>query len=100
MLSEILAEISGLGPMLPGSIRKTTQKKADRDGHVKVYPSSPIYTYTDRATGKQRNKRVNPRLYARVLELTRNYARFVDLLKEYDDVLVHSNYPLGSKKNF
>lgn len=98
-LPEILADISALGPMLPGSIRKTTQKKKDKNGNENIYESSPIYTYTDPETGKQRQKRVNKKLYEKICELIDNYSKFKILLKEYDEALVKAYYPDGSKKN-
>lgn len=98
-LPEILAEISALGPMLPGSIRKTTQLKKDKNGNPVRYTSSPIYTYTDIESGRQRHKRVNPKLYERVKELTAGYAQYRKLLKEYDEALISANYPCGAKKN-
>lgn len=96
---EILAEMISLGPMLPGSIIQTTQKKRNKAGEVVVYPSSALYTYTDPETRKQRKKRVNRKLFETVREMTVNYRRFEELRHEFEAALVRENLPGSSKKN-
>ena len=66
----ILAQIASYGPFLPGSVRRTTEKRVRKDGKVKVYDAMPIYTYTDPETGRQRSKRIPKDAYDRVRELT------------------------------
>ena len=49
--ASVLAEIAAYGAFLPGSVRKTTEKRMRKNGKVKVYEAQPIYTYTDAASG-------------------------------------------------
>ena len=78
---EIFAEMAAVGPMLPGSIRRTWQKKATKSG-VKTYGSSPIYTFPAPGGRGQRSKRVPAELFAEVKSLTDNYRKYMRLEKE------------------
>lgn len=81
-VASVLAELAAYGPFLPGSVRKTTQKGRPRkDGSRKTYPSSPIFTWTDPATGRQRSKRIPPAAYPKAKALCARYAGARALLK-------------------
>ena len=80
--ASVIAELAAYGPFLPGSIRKTTQKGRPRkDGTRKTYPSSPIYTWTDPDTGRQRSRRIPAAAFGRVKALTAQYDGARALLK-------------------
>ena len=93
---EIFAEMAAIGPMLPGSVRRTSQKKATRSG-VKTYGSSPIYTFPDPGGKGQRSRRIPAELFDEVKALTENYRRFRRLEKEFLAAQMRENAP-GSKK--
>ena len=95
----ILAQIASYGPFLPGSVRKTTEKRVRKDGTVKVYDAMPIYTYTDPVTGRQRSKRIPKDAYARVRELTGKYRGMRKLIARFEAAAVAENLDGGSKKN-
>ena len=81
-VASVIAELAAYGPFLPGSVRKTTQKGRPRkDGTRKTYPSSPIYTWTDPDTGRQRSRRIPAAAFGRVKALTARYAGAKALLK-------------------
>ena len=94
----ILAQIASYGPFLPGSVRKTTEKRVRKDGTVKVYDAMPIYTYTDPATGRQRSKRIPKDAYGRVRELTGTYKGMRRLIARFEAAAVAENLDAGSKK--
>ena len=50
--ASVLAEIAAYGAFLPGSVRRTKEKRVRKNGKVKEYEAQPIYTYTDAASGK------------------------------------------------
>ena len=95
----ILAQIASYGPFLPGSVRKTTEKRTLKDGSVRVYPAMPIYTYTDPETGKQKSKRIPNEAYARVRELTVKYKGMRRLMARFEAAAVAENLAGDSKKN-
>ena len=95
----ILAQIASYGPFLPGSVRKTTEKRVRKDGTVKVYDAMPIYTYTDPATGKQTCKRIPKGAFDRVRELTGKYKGMRKLIARFEAAAVAENLGDGSKKN-
>lgn len=81
-VASVIAELAAYGPFLPGSVRKTTQKGRPRkDGTRKTYPSSPIFTWTDPDTGRQRSRRIPARAFGQVKALTARYAGAKALLK-------------------
>ena len=41
----ILEKIINFGPFLPGSVRKTKEKRTLKSGKIKVYEAQPIYKY-------------------------------------------------------
>ena len=95
----ILAQIASYGPFLPGSVRKTTEKRVRKDGTVKVYDAMPIYTYTDPETGRQRSKRIPKDAYDRVRELTGKHRGMRKLIARFEAAAVAENLDGGSKKN-
>ena len=94
---EIFAEMAAVGPMLPGSIRRTWQKKATKSG-VKTYGSSPIYTFPAPGGRGQRSKRVPAELFAEVKSLTDNYRTYMRLEKEFLAAQLRENMPGRKKK--
>ena len=97
--ASVLAEIAAYGEFLPGSVRKTTEKRMRKNGKVKVYEAQPIYTYTDAASGKQKSKRIPKAAYGRVLDLTRKYRGMKKLIARFEAAAVAENLDDGSKKN-
>ena len=97
--ASVLAEIAAYGEFLPGSVRKTYEKRMRKDGKVKVYEAQPIYTYTDAASGKQKSKRIPKAAYGRVLGLTRKYKDMKRLIARFEAAAVAENLEDGSKKN-
>ena len=95
----ILAQIASYGPFLPGSVRRTTEKRVRKDGKVKVYDAMPIYTYTDPATGRQRSKRIPKAAFERVRELTGRHKGMRKLIARFEAAAVAENLDGGSKKN-
>ena len=97
--ASVLAEIAAYGAFLPGSVRKTTEKRKLKNGKEKVYEAQPIYTYTDAASGKQKSKRIPKTAYGRVLDLTRKYKGMKKLIARFEAAAVAENLDDGSKKN-
>ena len=95
----ILAQIASYGPFLPGSVRRTTEKRVRKDGKVKAYDAMPIYTYTDPATGRQKSKRIPKDAFDRVRELTGKYKGMRKLIARFEAAAVAKNLDGGSKKN-
>ena len=95
----ILAQIASYGPFLPGSVRKTQERRVRKDGTVKVYDAMPIYTYTDPVTGRQRSKRIPKDAYARVRELTGKYRGMRKLIARFEAAAGAENLDGDSKKN-
>ena len=71
--ASVLAEIAAYGAFLPGSVRKSREKRTLKNGKVKVYEAQPIYTWTDPATGKQKCRRIPKAAFKQVRELTLRY---------------------------
>ena len=97
--ASVLAEIASYGAFLPGSVRKTTEKRVRADGKVKVYEAQPIYTYTDAASGRQKSKRIPKAAYEWVLELTLRYRGVKRLFARFEAAAVAENLDPGSKKS-
>ena len=97
--ASVLAEIAAYGEFLPGSVRKTTEKRSLKSGKVKVYEAQPIYTYTDAESGRQKSKRIPKAAYGRVLGLTRKYKGMKKLIARFEAAAVAENLDGGSKKN-
>ena len=95
----ILAQIASYGPFLPGSVRRTTEKRVRKDGKVKVYDAQPIYTYTDPATGRQRSQRIPKDAFDRVRELTGKHKGMRKLIARFEAAAVAENLDANSKKN-
>ena len=98
-MASVLAEIAAYGAFLPGSVRKTTEKRMRKNGKVKVYEAQPIYTYTDAASGKQKSKRIPKAAYGRVLDLTRKHKGMKKLISRFEAAAVAENLDGGEKKN-
>lgn len=97
--ASVLAEIAAYGAFLPGSVRKTTEKRIRKNGKVKVYEAQPIYTYADATSGKQKSKRIPKAAYGRVLDLTRKHKGMKKLVARFEAAAVAENLDGGSKKN-
>jgi hypothetical protein len=96
----VIAEIAAFGEFLPGSVRRTTEKrKSKRTGEVAVYEAQPIYTYTDPATGRQKSKRIPKEAFDRVKELTERGRAMRRLLSRFEAAAVAENLDDSSKKN-
>lgn len=91
--AEILAEIAGLGPMLPGSIRQTRQRRVNKDGEVVHYPGQPIYTVWDPDRKKQVCRRVPAECFDTIHSMTKEHARLKRLEAELDLALLAENMP-------
>ena len=98
--ASVLSEIADYGEFLPGSVRKTTEKRTSaKTGKVKVYAAQPIYTYTDPSTGRQKTKRIPKTAFARVKALTERYSGLKKLLRRFEAAAVAENLDTDSKKN-
>ncbi len=98
--TSVLAEIAAYGPFLPGSVRKTTEKRTLKNGKVKVYEAQPIYTHTDPATGKQVQRRIPKDAYAHVRALTLRHKGMKKLLARFEAAAIAENLDTDSKKNY
>ena len=96
----ILEKIINFGPFLPGSVRKTKEKRTLKSGKIKVYEAQPIYTYTDPETGKQKQKRIPKSSYEYVLKLTLRYKEFKKLIAMFERAVISENLSPDSKKKF
>lgn len=95
-VADIISEMASIGAFLPGSIRKSKDRRRNAAGETVVYEAQPIYTYS---MGRRRLvKRVPKQAYARVLALTENYRRFKELQRELEEAMVAQFLP-DSKKN-
>jgi len=95
----VLAEIASYGEFLPGSVRKTWEKRTLKSGKVKKYEAQPIYTHTDPTTGRQVQKRIPKAAYDRVRKLTLKYAGMKKLLARFEHAAVSENLDEPEKKN-
>lgn len=93
--SSIIEKIINLGPFLPGSVRKTKEKRTLKNGKIKVYEAQPIYTYTDLETGKQKQKRIKKSEFDYVYKLTQKHKEFKKLIAEFELAAIKEN--LSSK---
>lgn len=100
--AEIAAEMSALGAMLPGNIRKTFRTYSTKKrGEVRA-EAQPIYTTWDPVKKRQVSRHVPKAYFEEIRAMTLNYARYRELQKEFDAALVRENMPMGglaSKKN-
>jgi len=98
-VTTILAEIAAYGEFLPGSVRKTHDKRTLANGKQKVYEAQPIYTYSDLGTGRQVSKRIPKDAFDRVKGLTRRYKGFKKLVARLMRAVIAENLGGDSKKN-
>lgn len=100
--AEVAAEMSTLGAMLPGSIRKTFRTYSTKKrGEVRV-EAQPIYTTWDPVKKRQVSRHVPKERFEEIRAMTLNYARYRELQREFDEALVRENMPAAgraSKKN-
>lgn len=96
--ASVLAEIAACGEFLPGSVRKTWEKRRLKDGTEKRYEAQPIYTYTDPDTGRQVPKRIPKAAYPRVRALTLKYREIKKLMARFEAAAVAENLESDSKK--
>ena len=95
-VAEIVSEMASIGAFLPGSVRRSRDKRTNAAGKTVVYEAQPIYTYS---MGSRRLvKRIPKEAYGRVLKLTENYQRFKALQRELEEAMVAQFLP-DSKKN-
>jgi len=97
--ASILAQIAAYGAFLPGSVRKTTEKRTLKNGKVKVYEAQPIYTWTDPETGKQRCRRIPKSAYTTVRDLTLRHKGMQKLMARFESAAVAENLDFDSKKS-
>lgn len=95
----VVALIAAYGEFLPGSVRRTKDKRVLASGKTKVYEAQPIYTYTDLGTGKQVSKRIPKDAFARVKKLTRRYKGFKKLMARLVRAAISENLGDDAKKN-
>ncbi len=96
----VIAEIAAFGEFLPGSVRRTTEKRRSRKtGEVVVYEAQPIYTYTDPATRRQKSRRIPKEAFDRVRRLTERGRDMRRLLSRFEAAAVAENLDDASKKN-
>ena len=97
--ASVLAEIAAYGAFLPGSVRRTTEKRNLKSGKVKVYEAQPIYTWTDPETGRQRCRRIPKAAYKHVRDLTLRHKGMKKLMARFEAAAIAENLDPGSKKN-
>lgn len=97
--ASVLAELASYGEFLPGSVRRTSEKRRRADGRIKTYEAQPIYTYTDPDTRKQVSRRIPKGCFDRVRELTTRHRGFKELVARFEAAAVRENLDDGSKKN-
>jgi hypothetical protein len=97
--ASVLAEIAAYGAFLPGSVRKSTEKRTLKDGRVKEYEAQPIYTWTDPETGRQRCRRIPKAAYKHVRDLTLRHKGMKKLMARFEAAAVAENLDSDSKKN-
>ena len=97
--ASVLAEIAAYGAFLPGSVRKSTEKRTLKDGRVKEYEAQPIYTWTDPETRRQRCRRIPKSAFGRVRGLTQRYKGLKRLMARFEAAAVAENLDDASKKN-
>ena len=85
--AEVAAEMSTLGAMLPGSIRKTFRTYSTKKrGEVRV-EAQPIYTTWDPVKKRQVSRHVPKERFEEIRAMTLNYARYRELQREFDAAL-------------
>ena len=97
--ASVLAEIAAYGAFLPGSVRKTTERRSLKSGKVKVYEAQPIYTWTDPEGRRQKCRRIPKAAFKKVRELTLRYKGMKKLMARFEAAAVAENLDAVSKKN-
>ncbi len=90
--SDILARIAAIGPFLPGSVRKTSDKRKNAAGETIVYEGQPLFNF------RGKDVRIPKAAYAEVKQRTENYRRFQALVAEFEEAAVSAWLPKGAKK--
>ncbi len=95
--AEVAAEMSTLGAMLPGSIRKTFRTYSTKKrGEVRV-EAQPIYTTWDPVKKRQVSRHVPKECFEEIRAMTLNYARYRELQREFDAALARENMPAAGR---
>ena len=95
----VFSKMARIGPFLPGSVRRSRDKRRNAKGEVKVYEGQPIFNYAVAEGRKRRkDKRIPKEAYETVKGLTENYRRFTALLRELNEAMVEAYLP-DDKKN-
>lgn len=95
-IAEIFDQMAQTMPFLPGSVRRSMDRRKNAKGETKTYEGQPIFNY---AVGKKRvDKRIPKEAFERVRQMTLNYRRFKELVSELQGLLVAAYLPDGKKK--
>ena len=97
--ASVLAEIAAYGAFLPGSVRRSRERRTLKSGETRVYEAQPIYTYTDPSTGRQVQRRIPKAAYEHVRDLTARHKGMKRLMARFEAAAVAENLDPGSKKN-
>lgn len=92
----LFSEMAAVGPFLPGSVRRSLDRRKDAQGHVRVYEGQPILNY--RVGNRRKDKRIPKEAYPRVKELTENYRRFETLRRQLEAAMVEAHLPGDKNK--
>ena len=90
--ADILARIAAIGPFLPGSVRKTSDKRRNAAGEPVVYEGQPLFNF------RGKDVRIPKAAYEEVKRRTENYKAFQALVAEFEEAAVRAWLPKGSKK--
>ena len=97
-IAQIFSKMAQIGPFLPGSVRRSRDKRRNAKGEEKVYEGQPIFNYAvAKGQRRRKDKRIPKSSYELVKRLTENYRRFMALLRELNEAMVESHLPDGKK---
>ena len=96
-IAEIFDQMSRTIPFLPGSVRRSTDKRRNAKGETKIYEGQPIFNYA--VGGKRKDKRIPKESFERVRQMTLNYKRFKELEAQLQQLLVDAYLPDVKKKS-
>lgn len=95
----VFSKMAQIGPFLPGSVRRSQDKRRNKKGEIRVYEGQPIFNYAvAKGERRRKDKRIPKASYELVKRLTENYRRFTALLRELNEAMVEAYLP-DDKKN-
>jgi hypothetical protein len=97
-ISDIVAQISGLGPALQGTVKKNRNRRVRKDGSVYVSPEHYTFVYRD-TKGGERWKRISAAHLPAVRRMIRAGKAYKQLAREHARLVTELAVASIGKKN-